>query len=284
MGGITQVSSNRVFGGYQKIFSHDSKELGCKMNFAIYLPPASEEKKVPVIYWLSGLTCTEKNFVEKAGAQRYASENGVAIVGPDTSPRGLNIPGEEDGWDFGTGAGFYVDATREPWSKNYRMFSYVTKELPELINENFPVLSNSQSIMGHSMGGHGALICALKNPGQYRSVSAFAPICNPIKCPWGKKAFDGYMGSVDSNKWADWDATELVKKYQGPPLEILIDQGKEDQFLKDLQLLPENFVQACTNSQMPVILHMHEGYDHSYYFIASFIGQHIQHHMRYLVA
>ncbi|KAK7866359.1 hypothetical protein R5R35_003284 [Gryllus longicercus] len=284
MGGITQVSSNRVFGGYQKIFSHDSKELGCKMNFAIYLPPASEEKKVPVIYWLSGLTCTEKNFVEKAGAQRYASENGVAIVGPDTSPRGLNIPGEEDGWDFGTGAGFYVDATREPWSKNYRMFSYVTKELPELINENFPVLPNSQSIMGHSMGGHGALICALKNPGQYRSVSAFAPICNPIKCPWGKKAFDGYMGSVDCNKWADWDATELVKKYQGPPLEILIDQGKEDQFLKDLQLLPENFVQACTNSQMPVILHMHEGYDHSYYFIASFIGQHIQHHMRYLAA
>ncbi|XP_067014423.1 S-formylglutathione hydrolase isoform X2 [Anabrus simplex] len=252
------------------------------MNFAVYLPPQSDEGKVPVVYWLSGLTCTEQNFIQKAGAQRYAAEHGVIIVGPDTSPRGCNIPGEDDSWDFGTGAGFYVDATQEPWNKNYRMFSYVTKELPELVKKHFPVLPDCQSIMGHSMGGHGALICALKNPGKYRSVSAFAPICNPTKGAWGKKALGGYLGTSDSDVWNSWDATELVKKYSGPPLEILIDQGKEDQFLKDGQLLPENLVAACQASEMPVILHMREGYDHSYFYVSTFIGEHLQHHMHYL--
>lgn len=206
------------------------------------------------------------------------------IVCPDTSPRGCNIPGEDDSWDFGTGAGFYVDATQEPWSKNYRMYSYVTKELPDLINSNFPSLPDNQSIMGHSMGGHGAMICALKNPGKYRSVSAFAPICNPSQCHWGKKALGGYLGTTDSGVWSNWDATELVKKYNGPPLELFLDQGKEDQFLKDDQLLPQNLVTACKDSQMPVILHLREGYDHSYFFISSFIGDHIEYHMRYLKA
>lgn len=280
---LKQVSSNRCFGGDQKIYSHDSKELGCKMNFSVYLPPHAEDGKVPVIYWLSGLTCTEQNFVFKSGFQRYASEHGVIVVAPDTSPRGCNIPGEDESYDFGTGAGFYVDATQEPWSKNYRMFSYVTKELPEVVNSNFPALPDCQSIMGHSMGGHGALICALKNPGKYRTVSTFAAICNPTQGRWGKKALAGYLGSSESSNWADWDATELVKKYNGPPLEILLDQGKGDEFLAG-DLFPENFVNVCKESQMPVILHMREGYDHSYYYIATFIGEHFKHHLRYLKA
>ncbi|XP_069687639.1 S-formylglutathione hydrolase [Periplaneta americana] len=283
MSELKEVSSNRCFGGFQKIFSHDSKELGCKMNFAVYLPPQAEDGKVPVIYWLSGLTCTEQNFIFKSGFQRYASEYGVIVIGPDTSPRGCNIPGEDESYDFGTGAGFYLDATQEPWNKNYRMFSYVTKELPEVVNSNFPVLPDCQSIMGHSMGGHGALICALKNPGKYRTVSVFAAVCNPTQGRWGKKVLAGYLGSSESSNWADWDATELVKKYNGPPLEILLDQGKEDEFLA-ADLFPENFVNACKESQTPVILHMREGYDHSYYYIATFIGEHFKHHLRYLKA
>lgn len=279
---ITEVSSNKVFGGWQKVYSHESTILGCKMNFGIYLPPRAEEDPVPVIYWLSGLTCTEANFIQKAGAQKYASENGIVIVAPDTSPRGLNIPGEEDSWDFGTGAGFYVDATEEPWKK-YKMYSYVTKELPMLINAKFPVLSDKQSIMGHSMGGHGALICALKNPGLYKTVSAFAPISNPIKCKWGKKAFSGYLGGDENNSsWMEWDATELAKKYNGPPLDILIDQGKEDTFLKEGQLLPENLLTAAKDVGLPLILRFQEGYDHSYFFITTFIEDHIKHHVKYL--
>ncbi|KAG8235423.1 hypothetical protein J437_LFUL017391 [Ladona fulva] len=279
---FTEVSSNRCFGGYQKVFSHESKELKCKMNFAVYLPPQAENdgEKLPVVYWLSGLTCTEQNFIQKAGAQRYASELGIIIVCPDTSPRGCNIPGEDDSWDFGTGAGFYVDATADPWKKNYRMFSYVTEELPNLIEDSFPVDPNRKSIMGHSMGGHGALICALKTKGKYCSVSAFSPICHPTACPWGKKAFSGYLGGGDGDKsWEEWDATCLVAKYNGPPLEILIHQ-----FLKENQLLPEKLVAACTQGKVPVVLHMSEGYDHSYYFIASFIGQHLEHHAKYLKA
>nr|CAD7412898.1 unnamed protein product [Timema poppensis] len=281
---IKQVSSNRCFGGYQKVFSHESTELGCTMNFSVYLPSQSEESKVPVIYWLSGLTCTEQNFIHKAGAQRYAAEHGVVIVGPDTSPRNVNIPGEDDSWDFGSGAGFYVDATEAPWKKNYRMYSYVAKELPEIINSNFPVLPDAQSIMGHSMGGHGALILALKNPGKYRSVSAFAPICNPTQSPWGKKALGGYLGADKTVEWNNWDASVLAKKYNGPPLDILIDQGKADEFYTAKQLLPENLVAACKDAQVPIVLHLREGYDHSYYFIATFIGEHIAHHVKHLKA
>ncbi|XP_012259489.2 S-formylglutathione hydrolase [Athalia rosae] len=281
---ITEVSSNKIFGGWQKVYSHESVELKCKMNFAIFLPPQSEEGPVPVIYWLSGLTCTEANFIEKAGSQKYAAEHGLIIVAPDTSPRGLKISGEDDDWDFGTGAGFYVDATNDPWKTNYRMYSYVTKELPALINEKFPTIADRQSIMGHSMGGHGALICALKNPGKYRSVSAFAPICNPTQCAWGKKAFGGYLGGAEGDiRWNEWDATELVKKSNGVPFEILIDQGKSDTFLA-AQLLPENLVAAAKDSRVPLIYRLQEGYGHSYYFIATFIEYHIKHHVKYLKA
>ena len=273
-----QLSVVRSFGGYQKVFEHASTVLKCTMKFAVYLPSKSETEKVPVLYWLSGLTCTEQNFITKAGAQKYAEQYGIAIVAPDTSPRGCNIEGEEDSWDFGTGAGFYVDATEAKWKTNYNMFSYVTSELPSLVQANFPVIPDKQSIFGHSMGGHGALICALKNPGKYKSVSAFAPICNPVNCPWGQKAFSGYLGS-NREAWKDWDATELVRKYQGPPLPyILIDQGKEDSFLAQSQLLPENFVEACREAKVPVMLRMQEGYDHSYYFIASFVEDHIKQH------
>ncbi|CAL1683970.1 unnamed protein product [Lasius platythorax] len=283
MSELTQVQSNKIFGGWQKVYSHNSTELGCKMKFAVYLPPQVEEGPVPVIYWLSGLTCTEANFSEKAGAQKYAANYGVLLVIPDTSPRGLNIPGEDDSYDFGSGAGFYVDATREPWKKNYRMYSYVTKELPALVNKEFATLPDRQSIMGHSMGGHGALICALKNPEQFKTVSAFAPISNPILCPWGKKAFSGYLGGPEDNvAWKEWDATELAKKYNGPPLDILIDQGKEDQFLKQDQLLPENLLNAAKDNGIALVLRFQDGYDHSYYFIATFIEDHFKHHIKYL--
>jgi len=285
MTGLNQVSSNKCFGGFQKVFSHDSEELKCKMNFSIYLPPQSEDAgvKLPVLYWLSGLTCSEQNFIQKAGCQRLAAEHGIVIVCPDTSPRGCNIEGEDDSWDFGTGAGFYLDATDEKWKTNYRMFSYVTKELPVLISCHFPVDSSSQSIMGHSMGGHGALVCALKNPGAYRSVSAFAPICNPVNCAWGVKAFSGYLGE-SKDEWQHWDATCLVQNYNGPPLDIFIDQGEEDQFLKDGQLLPDNLVKACVEVAMPITLRKHEGYDHSYYFIASFLQDHFERHVKSLKA
>ncbi|XP_035693147.1 S-formylglutathione hydrolase-like [Branchiostoma floridae] len=280
---VSEVSCNKMFGGFQKVFSHESTQLKCKMNFGVYLPPQAESGKCPVLYWLSGLTCTEQNFVTKACAQRAAAKHGIIIIAPDTSPRGCNIEGEEDGWDFGTGAGFYVNATEDKWKTNYRMYSYVTEELPSVVNSSFPVDSDRQSIFGHSMGGHGALICYLKNPGKYRSVSAFAPICNPINCPWGQKAFSGYLGS-NKDTWKEYDASELVKKYQGPPVDILIDQGKADNFLPAGQLLPDNFVAACKESKVPVVLRMQEGYDHSYYFMASFMDDHIKHHAKHLKA
>ncbi|KAL0099267.1 hypothetical protein PUN28_020086 [Cardiocondyla obscurior] len=283
MSELTEVESNKSFEGWQKVYTHNSAELGCKMKFAIFIPPQAEKEPVPVIYWLSGLTCTEANFSQKAGAQKHAANYGVLVVIPDTSPRGLNIPGEDDSYDFGTGAGFYVDATCDPWKKNYRMYSYITKELPALINKEFSTLPSKQSIMGHSMGGHGALICALKNPGQFKTVSAFAPICNPIKCPWGKKAFSGYLGgSEDNDVWKEWDATELAKKYNGPPLNVLIDQGTEDSFLKQEQLLPENLLHAVKDSNIETNVRFQNGYDHSYYFIATFIEDHFKHHVKYL--
>lgn len=281
---VTQVSTNKMFGGYQKVYSHESKETKCTMKFGIYLPPQAEEgKKLPVLYWLSGLTCTEQNFITKAGAQKAAAEHGIIIVAPDTSPRGCNIEGETDSYDFGSGAGFYVDATEVKWKTNYRMYSYVTKELPEVVIRNFPACPDKQSIFGHSMGGHGALICALKNPGQYKSVSAFAPISNPVSCPWGLKAFTGYLGDSREN-WEEYDACCLVKKYNGPPLSLLVDQGKADNFYTDGQLLPENLVKACAESKMPIIFRLQEGYDHSYYFIATFIEDHIKHHAKALNA
>lgn len=236
---VTEVSSSKSFGGLQKVFSHESEELKCKMNFAVYVPPKALDGEVcPVLYWLSGLTCTEQNFIVKCGYQRYAAENNLVVVAPDTSPRGVNIPGEDDDWDFGSGAGFYVNATQEPWKKHYRMFSYVTDELPALIESEFDFVEpGKRSISGHSMGGHGALICALKNPGFYVSASAFAPINNPSKVPWGQKAFKGYLGP-DEESWKDWDATCLAKGYSGPPISFLVDQvGLYFQFiLKSLHL------------------------------------------------
>lgn len=282
---IKLVSSNKSFGGYQKVYTHHSKELECEMKFAIYLPPQSEEGKVklPVLYWLSGLTCTEANFVQKAGAQKYAAEHGLIVVCPDTSPRGVNLPGEDDAYDFGSGAGFYVDAVTDPWNKHYKMFTYVTKELIEVITHNFAVRENVQSVFGHSMGGHGALISALRCPGHYKSVSAFAPISNPTQCPWGQKAFAGYLGD-DREQWKNWDATELVKQYNGPQLQLYIDQGGDDEFLQKQQLLPENLVEACRNGRVGCVYNKREGYDHSYFFIASFVEDHIAYHAKFLNA
>ena len=282
MSAPTLVNSWKCFGGFQKVFTHQSKALNCKMTFAIYLPPQVDAGTVPVLYWLSGLTCTQDNFIQKAGGQKYAAEHGIAIVCPDTSPRGCDIEGEDDSYDFGSGAGFYVDATEDKWKTNYNMYSYVTAELPKLIEGNFPVNATRKAITGHSMGGHGALVCFLKNPGLYTSVSAFAPICNPSNCPWGTKAFTGYLGTNQST-WKKWDSTELVKNYSGPSKSyILIDQGKDDNFLTQNQLLPQAFVDACRESNVPVVLRMQEGYDHSYYFISSFIGDHIKHHAEIL--
>lgn len=272
---LTGVSKNKVYGGWQKVFSHKSQELDCDMKFGIFLPTKSFVENCSVIYWLSGLTCNEQNFIGKAGAQKYAEEYGVILVNPDTSPRNCGIEGEDESWDFGTGAGFYVDATEPKWKKHYRMFSYVTKELVNLVNKSFPT-TGKQSIMGHSMGGHGALICYMKNPNIYSCATAFAPICNPIQCPWGVKAFTGYLGT-DKSTWKSYDATELVKQLSVRP-EIVIYQGSEDEFLHQKQLLPENFLNAAKESNAQPKYNLEEGYDHSYYFIASFIGAAIQQH------
>jgi len=272
---IEQIAANRSFGGWHKRFRHHSTVLGCDMVFAVYLPPQAEDGPVPVLYWLSGLTCSDENFMQKAGAQRVAAELGIAIVTPDTSPRGADVPGAPDGaWDVGHGAGFYVNATREPYDRHYRMYDYVVDELPALIEANFPV-TDRRSIAGHSMGGHGALICTLKNPGRYRSVSAFAPISNPSNCPWGQKAFSLYLGD-DREHWKAWDTCELI----GPAAErlpILVDQGEADGFV-DEQLKPEALRRACAAAGHPLTLRLQPGYDHSYYFIASFIEDHLRHH------
>lgn len=278
------LSTNKCFEGEQRTYSHDSTTLGCEMKFAVYVPPCMLEDKTecPVLYFLSGLTCTHENFVHKSGMQQYAAKYGLLVVTPDTSPRGLNIDGENDSYDFGTGAGFYVDAKQEPWSKNYNMFSYVTQELVELVNTNFSVLPGKKGIFGHSMGGHGALICALKNPGIYQSVSAFAPISNPIECPWGQKAFKGYLGD-DQESWKQWDATHLATTYAGIPLELFIDQGSEDDFLKQKQLLPDNLLNAAAaNDHLQTIYKLRTGYDHGYYYIATFVSEHMAYHAKLL--
>lgn len=272
------LSSTKSFGGWLKRYRHESSAVNGEMIFAIYLPPQAEQKSVPVLYWLSGLTCNDENFTQKAGAFRKAAELGLAIVCPDTSPRGTDYPGEHDSYDFGSAAGFYVNATVEPYSKTYRMYDYVVKELPELVEANFPV-TDKRSISGHSMGGHGALICALKNPGTYQSVSAFAPIANPTNCPWGEKAFTGYLGE-DRAQWEEWDATLLVANAsEGLPL--FIDQGEADNFLAE-QLKPEALEAACKKAGHPITLRRQPGYDHSYYFIASFVDDHLEHHFKAL--
>ena len=270
------VSETRCFGGVQGIYRHDSALLGCPMRFAFYRPPQALEARVPVVYWLSGLTCTEENFITKAGAQRVAAELGVAIVAPDTSPRGLNIPGEAESWDFGLGAGFYVDATQRPWAPGYRMYSYVVRELPALVAANFPVDAARTGILGHSMGGHGALTIALKNPRAYASVSAFAPIASPMRCPWGEKALARYLGT-DREAWREYDTTELVRSrgWGGPP--ILVDQGTRDPFL-ETQLKPHLLREAFDAAGAPLQLRLQDGYDHSYYFIATFIADHLRFH------
>jgi S-formylglutathione hydrolase len=272
---LNLISENRCFDGTVNVYTHQSHGCSGEMRFSVYLPPQAESEQVPVLYFLSGLTCTEENFMAKSGAQQVAAQYGLMLVAPDTSPRNTGIAGEDDDWDLGTGAGFYVDATIEPWSSHYRMYSYIVRELPALIAEHFPVQPEKQGIFGHSMGGHGALVCALKNPQQYKSVSAFAPIAAPMRCPWGQKAFAHYLGS-DKETWRAYDASELVltANYHRP---ILIDQGTADPFLEQ-QLLPEVFQQACEKADQPLTLRFQDGYNHSYYFIATFVSDHIRYH------
>ena len=275
------LSTTRSFGGWIKRYKHVSSSTNTDMIFAIYLPPQAEHQKVPVLYWLSGLTCTDENFMQKAGAQRVAAELGLAIVCPDTSPRGTDLLGEHDSYDLGSGAGFYVNATQAPWSEHYRMYDYVTSELPAIVAAHFPVTERC-SISGHSMGGHGALICALKNPEQYESVSAFAPITNPVNCPWGEKAFTTYLGD-NKETWLEWDACELLRAadFALPPL--LVDQGLDDNFMLE-QLKPEALEKVCAEQNISIQLRKHEHYDHSYFFIASFIEEHLRFHAAALSA
>jgi len=275
---IEEISASKVFGGWHKQYTHHASSLHCTMRFSIYLPPQIEQgKKVPVLYWLSGLTCSDENFMQKAGAQRIAAELGIAIVAPDTSPRGNNVPDDTNQcYDFGLGAGFYLNATQEPWCEHYKMYSYIVDELPKLIEENFAV-NQQRAISGHSMGGHGALTIALKNPKKYSSVSAFSPICNPINSPWGQKAFRGYLGD-NQQKWQAYDSVELMKNSTSH-LPMLIDQGDNDDFLAE-QLKPETLMLAAKKNNQPLILRMQIGYDHSYYFIASFIEEHLHFHAK----
>lgn len=274
---LEQIGASKMFGGQQLRFKHRSTVLNCDMHFSVYMPSQARHEKVPVIYWLSGLTCNDENFVQKAGAQQYAAECGVAIVCPDTSPRGDDVPDDaEKAWDFGIAAGFYVNATQKPWSRHYHMYDYVAKELPEVLKNSDLVLDvDNVSIMGHSMGGHGALTIALKNPGVYKAVSAFAPICSPLNCPWGEKALGNYIGDNKAD-WEQYDACALVAK-AGEKLPILVDQGQDDGFLVE-QLKPELLQQACLDAKHPLTLRLQAGYDHSYFFIATFMPEHIAHH------
>jgi len=274
-------SSWKSFGGLQNIYSHKSDLLGCVMKFSVFKPAG--DGPFNVLWYLSGLTCNEQNCIQKGNIQASAAKNNMVVICPDTSPRGLGIEGEDDSWDFGTGAGFYVNATEEKWAK-YQMYEYVTSELPKVI-QNVDILNGKltgkHAITGHSMGGHGALICALKNPGKYVSASAFAPISAPMKCPWGDKCFSNYLGS-DKSKWEQYDASILAGKYNGPAIDILVDQGGEDNFLHQKQLLPEELVQsAAKNDLVNLNYRLQEGYDHSYYFIASFMQDHVEFHAKH---
>lgn len=277
------ISEHRCFDGIQGFYRHKSEQTGMAMRFSVYQPPQARERKVPVLFYLAGLTCTEETFMIKAGAQRYAAQHGLMLVAPDTSPRNTGIAGEADSWDFGAGAGFYIDATQEPWSKHYRMYSYVVHELRETILREFPAQPDRIGIFGHSMGGHGALTLALKNPDIYRSVSAFAPITAPMQVPWGQKAFGNYLGN-DTEAWKEHDASELMKVRTAPfPQGILIDQGLSDPFL-EVQLLPHQFESACIRAGQPLTLRRHTGYDHNYYFISTFMEDHLAFHHRQLNA
>ncbi|KQY49269.1 S-formylglutathione hydrolase [Lysobacter sp. Root494] len=270
---MERIESHACSGGRQEVWRHRSQVLDCEMRFGIYLPPQVEQKSCPVLYWLSGLTCTEQNFITKAGAQRYAAEHGVILVAPDTSPRGADVA-DAEGYDLGQGAGFYLNATQAPWSAHYRMHDHVVEELPALVQANFPA-TGARAISGHSMGGHGALVLALRNPGRYRSVSAFSPIVAPSQVPWGEKAFGAYLGE-DRAAWKAWDACALIAN-ASERLPLLVDQGSEDEFLA-AQLQPERLRDACAAAGHPLELRLQPGYDHSYYFIASFIGEHVAHH------
>ena len=274
-----RIEHRACFGGWQDVYRHRSEVLGCDMTVGVYLPPQVEQGPCPVLYWLSGLTCTEQNFITKAGAQRYAAEHGIILVAPDTSPRGEDVA-DAEGYDLGKGAGFYVNATQAPWASHYRMYDYIVDELPAWVEAD-PMASDRRAISGHSMGGHGALTIALKNPGRYRSVSAFSPIVAPTQVPWGQKAFAAYLGD-DREAWKAWDTVELVRQAR-EQLPLLVDQGDADEFLQG-QLKPEMLQAAAAEAGHPLTLRMQPGYDHSYYFIASFIGDHIAHHAAALKA
>jgi S-formylglutathione hydrolase len=273
---MNRVERHASFGGRQEVWKHASTTLGCDMKFGIYLPPAAVQgQRCPVLYWLAGLTCNEQTFITKAGAQEHAARHGVIVVAPDTSPRGPGVPNDE-GYDLGEGAGFYLNATQAPWAQHYRMQDYVAQELPALIEQHFPA-TEQRGIFGHSMGGHGALVTALRHPGRYRSVSAFAPVVAPSQVPWGSKAFTAYLGE-DRSAWKEWDAVELIASAT-ERLPLLVDQGEADEFLAK-QLRPELLLQACDAAGHPLTLRRHAGYDHSYYFIASFMADHFAHHAR----
>lgn len=272
---MQQIERIKEFGGWLNRYRHTSGACNCTMRFSVYLPPVAARERVPVVYWLSGLTCTDDNARSQGGMQRYAAELGLALVFPDTSPRGTDVPDGQNRYDLGKGAGFYVNATQAPWSQHYQMYDYVTRELPGLIESELHVQPGMKSISGHSMGGHGALICALKNPGAYRSVSALAPICNPSVSSWGQTCFEAYLGE-DREAWQDYDATSLVTA-GAPPIPVLIDSGTGDEFLAK-QLYPQNLEAACRACDFPLSLRMQQDYDHSYHFVASFIGEHLTYH------
>lgn len=276
---MQKIESIKEWGGHLNRYRHLSSSCQCEMTFSVYLPPLAGREKVPAIYWLSGLTCTDDNFRTKAGAQRYAAELGIALIIPDTSPRGDKIADEKERYDLGQGAGFYINATQEPWVTHYRMYDYITQELPALVESKLPLIPGLRSISGHSMGGHGALICALKNPGMYQSVSAFAPICNPVECAWGQGCFSAYLGKTRA-EWEAYDATCLVNAGV-EKIPLLIDQGLGDEFLAD-QLNSKNLESACQAQDFPITLRMHDDYDHSYHFISTFIGEHLAYHAKAL--
>jgi len=277
---MKEIESVKESDGYLNRYQHQSSSCGCEMTFSVYLPPQARDTQVPALYWLSGLTCSDDNARTKGGFQRFAAKHGIAIVFPDTSPRGDNVADEPERYDLGQGAGFYVNSTQDPWRPHYQMFDYVTAELPALLEANLPLIPGLKSVSGHSMGGHGALICALKLPGEYRSVSAFSPITNPVNCGWGKGCFGAYLGD-DESAWEAYDASCLVQA--GARVgNILIDQGEADEFLHEGQLLPDNFQAACDDAGQSLSIRMQPGYDHSYHFIASFIEDHFDHHVRHL--
>ncbi len=275
---LTPIKTHKTCAGLTQFWEHESVSTATKMKFSTFIPSGAVKG---CVIWLSGLTCTEENFITKAGAQKYLEEQELMVICPDTSPRGLDLPQEHESYDFGSGAGFYIDATTIGYKDHYKMFTYISEELHSLIQKQFGIAGNKISIMGHSMGGHGALVIGLRHPDKFQSISAFAPIANPIFCPWGQKAFLGYLGNTES-LWKTYDATALVQSGKRHPQVILIDQGKEDEFYKSKQLLPENFQVACQDHDQPVQLRLQEGYDHSYYFISTFIESHIKHHAQFI--